>query len=78
MRSVAVPPLGCGLGGLRWTDVLPLIEATLADLPGVEIMVYPPQPISSRYGPLTAEDAESKAAREELTRLAQEHVGLDY
>jgi O-acetyl-ADP-ribose deacetylase (regulator of RNase III) len=40
--SIAVPPLGCGLGGLDWSEVLPLIEATLGDLPGVTVVVYPP------------------------------------
>ena len=33
VESVALPPLGCGLGGLRWSDVRPRIEAALADLP---------------------------------------------
>ena len=31
--SIAVPPLGCGLGGLDWPSVRALIEATLSDLP---------------------------------------------
>jgi O-acetyl-ADP-ribose deacetylase (regulator of RNase III) len=42
VRSVAVPALGCGLGGLRWSDVKPLIEAALGDL-GTHVLVYPPQ-----------------------------------
>jgi O-acetyl-ADP-ribose deacetylase (regulator of RNase III) len=29
IRSVAVPPLGCGLGGLNWSDVRPRIERRL-------------------------------------------------
>lgn len=40
-RCVAVPALGCGLGGLAWVDVFPEIERALADLPA-EIFVYPP------------------------------------
>lgn len=32
VRSVAMPPLGCGNGGLHWTDVRPLIEERLAGL----------------------------------------------
>ena len=39
--SVAIPPLGCGNGGLDWSDVRPLIVEALGDLPGVRVMVYP-------------------------------------
>ena len=42
IRTVALPPLGCGNGGLEWSTVRPLIEQALADLPGVEAVVYPP------------------------------------
>lgn len=42
IRSIAVPPLGCGLGGLRWTDVKPLIEAKLAAL-DAEVVVFAPE-----------------------------------
>jgi hypothetical protein len=42
ISSVAVPPLGCGQGGLAWTDVQPLIEAAFADLDGVHALVFPP------------------------------------
>lgn len=43
IESIAVPPLGCGNGGLQWSEVRPRIEAALGDLPGVHVMVYPPQ-----------------------------------
>jgi len=39
--SIAVPPLGCGHGGLAWDDVAPLIRTKL-DLPGVDVRIYPP------------------------------------
>jgi hypothetical protein len=29
IQSLAVPPLGCGNGGLDWGDVRPLLETTL-------------------------------------------------
>lgn len=38
-RDLAVPALGCGLGGLAWSDVLPLMEAILPQA-GCEIVVY--------------------------------------
>lgn len=33
IRSIAVPPLGCGLGGLNWRDVRPMIENSFSELP---------------------------------------------
>jgi O-acetyl-ADP-ribose deacetylase (regulator of RNase III) len=37
ITSIAVPPLGCGNGGLDWRDVRPLINDALGDLPGVRV-----------------------------------------
>lgn len=42
LTSIAIPPLGCGLGGLNWDDVSPLIERALGDLSSVKVCVYPP------------------------------------
>jgi len=42
ITSVAVPPLGCGNGGLEWAVVRPLIEETLGALEGVDVVVYEP------------------------------------
>lgn len=40
-RSVALPRLGCGCGGLDWADVEPLILKHLGDLPvTVEVWNY--------------------------------------
>ncbi len=40
IASIALPKLGCGLGGLDWDTVRPLIESILGDLEGVEVVVY--------------------------------------
>lgn len=42
IASVAIPPLGSGLGGLDWAQVRPLIEEALSALPEVEIVVFEP------------------------------------
>ena len=41
ITSVALPPLGCGNGGLKWDEVKPVIENALKDLP-IDITVYEP------------------------------------
>lgn len=46
IRSIAIPPLGAGNGGLEWQAVKPKIENALADLEGVEIWVFEP---TSKY-----------------------------
>ncbi len=42
IRSIAIPPLGSGLGGLNWQDVRTRIDALLGDIPEVQIFVYEP------------------------------------
>jgi O-acetyl-ADP-ribose deacetylase (regulator of RNase III) len=46
IRSIAIPPLGSGNGGLEWQDVRPHIDAALGSLPEVEVIVYEP---TSKY-----------------------------
>jgi O-acetyl-ADP-ribose deacetylase (regulator of RNase III) len=42
ITSIAVPPLGSGLGGLNWRDVRLRIEKALSDLEGVRVLVFEP------------------------------------
>ncbi|MEV6121945.1 macro domain-containing protein [Streptomyces sp. NPDC052077] len=42
IKSIAVPPLGCGNGGLPWRDVEPVIHQALGTVPGVEVRVHEP------------------------------------
>lgn len=42
IRSIAVPPLGCGLGGLDWSVVRPRIERAFAAVPDVRVLLYSP------------------------------------
>jgi O-acetyl-ADP-ribose deacetylase (regulator of RNase III) len=43
IRSVAVPPLGSGLGGLEWRRVRPRIQTVLGDLKDVQVVVFEPR-----------------------------------
>lgn len=42
IRSIAIPPLGSGLGGLDWSDVRSHIETALQPLTDVRVIVYEP------------------------------------
>ena len=42
ITSIAIPPLGCGNGGLDWAEVKPLIEKAFSDLPEVDVWLYGP------------------------------------
>ncbi|MBS0222172.1 MAG: macro domain-containing protein [Proteobacteria bacterium] len=50
IRSIAVPPLGSGLGGLDWSDVRPRIEAALRDIADLRAIVFEPnsEPVATR------------------------------
>lgn len=43
IQSLAIPPLGSGLGGLEWSDVKPLIVRALAELPNVRVELFEPR-----------------------------------
>lgn len=42
IQSVAMPPLGCGNGGLDWAEVRPLIEAAFEALPEIDVRLFEP------------------------------------
>lgn len=41
IQSIAIPALGCGLGGLIWSDVKSMIERILGEVP-IPILVFEP------------------------------------
>ena len=55
IRSIAVPPLGSGLGSLNWNEIRLLIESELGRLKHVDIVVFEPGggPIDDRFNPST-------------------------
>ncbi len=61
IRSIAVPPLGSGLGGLNWNDVRPRIEEALGDIPDLHVIVYEPK------GAPTAQEMSSSKAVPRMT-----------
>lgn len=48
IRSIAIPPLGAGLGGLDWNEVRSRIERTLGELTELKVIVFEPQGVPER------------------------------
>jgi O-acetyl-ADP-ribose deacetylase (regulator of RNase III) len=44
IKSIALPPLGCGNGGLEWTQVKREIELAFRELAEIGVIVYAPTP----------------------------------
>ncbi len=43
IKSIAIPALGCGLGGLNWKEVELLIVSVFNNLPEVQVMLFAPK-----------------------------------
>lgn len=61
IKSIAIPPLGCGLGGLNWKDVRPAIEDAFTSLPDVEVLLFAPS------GAPVAKEMPNKTERPKMT-----------
>ncbi len=42
IHSIAIPALGCGLGGLDWDEVSVKIQKAFSELPEVDVVLYAP------------------------------------
>lgn len=76
IRSIAIPPLGSGLGGLDWRVVRPRIEAALAPLEHVRALIY--EPSSSKERPAAAQLSTAPkmtAGRAALILLMHRYLG---
>jgi O-acetyl-ADP-ribose deacetylase (regulator of RNase III) len=78
IRSIAVPPLGCGLGGLDWDEVRPRIEAAFAELPDVDVHLYAPEgaPAATAMPVRTGRPAMTPA-RALFIKLMESYAALD-
>ena len=43
IQSIAIPPLGAGLGGLNWSEVKAQIVEAFAELPDVRVLLFEPK-----------------------------------
>jgi O-acetyl-ADP-ribose deacetylase (regulator of RNase III) len=79
IRSIAIPPLGCGQGGLDWADVLPLIQNAVNQVPHVRALIFAPtgSPDPSRILHRTPRP-QMTARRANVLRLLSDYCVLGY
>jgi O-acetyl-ADP-ribose deacetylase (regulator of RNase III) len=72
LKSIALPPVGCGSGGLEWTRVRHEIELALKELRDVDIVVYEP---SADYhnSPKKVEAVELTPARAMIAEIVRRY-----
>ena len=73
IHSVAIPPLGCGMGGLDWDEVRPRIEAALSALPDISALVFEPTGAPEQL-PTAAEAPPMTAGRASLIGLLDRYL----
>ena len=79
IHSIAIPPLGCGLGGLDWTEVRPRIEAAFAPLTDVDVHLYAPTGAPAAKKMLVrTERPRMTPARALFIKLMETYAALDY
>lgn len=79
ITSIAVPPLGCGLGKLDWTVVRPLIERAFADVPEVQVFLFEPSGApDAKTMPVGTKRQELTLARALFIKLMSQYGEMAY
>lgn len=79
IQSIAVPPLGCGMGGLDWSEVGPRIVETFAKLPHVRVLLFAPSGAPKVEAMLVATDqANMTRARALFIKLIEKYCVPGY
>jgi O-acetyl-ADP-ribose deacetylase (regulator of RNase III) len=73
IRSIAIPPLGSGLGGLNWADVRPRIVEALRGLDELHVIVF--EPNSAPVATKSREVPNMTAGRAALVVLMNRYLG---
>jgi O-acetyl-ADP-ribose deacetylase (regulator of RNase III) len=79
IRSIAVPPLGCGHGGLNWSEVRPLIVRAFEVVPDVKVFLFSPAGApDAKTMPVRTTKPNMTPARALLVKLMQQYLVLAY
>ena len=79
VSSLAMPPLGCGHGGLVWRKVRPLIEQAFAGLPDVRVALFEPVGApDAKAMPVRTKRPKLTLARALFIRLMRQYAEMAY
>ncbi len=79
IQSIAVPPLGCGNGGLDWMEVRPKIEKAFEAVPDVHVRLFAPHGApDAKSMPVHTERPKMTPARALFVKLMQQYHELAY
>ncbi len=79
IQSIAVPPLGCGNGGLDWNVVRPKIIAAFDRLPDVKVLLYGPHGAPDpKTMPVRTGRPKMTQARALFVKLMEQYSRLSY
>lgn len=79
IRSIAIPPLGSGLGGLQWEQVKPMIEKAFSTMPEVQIKLFEPKGSpEAKEMPVGTANPKMTVARALFVKLVQQYTRFAY
>jgi O-acetyl-ADP-ribose deacetylase (regulator of RNase III) len=79
ISSIAIPPLGCGLGGLDWTVVRPMIEKAFSSLPDVQVLLFEPRGApDAKAMPVRTQRPRMTVARALFIKLMLQYMEMAY
>jgi O-acetyl-ADP-ribose deacetylase (regulator of RNase III) len=79
IHSIAIPPLGCGLGGLNWKTVRPMIEKALNQVPNVQVFLFEPSGTpDAKAMPVHTKRPKMTVSRALFIKLMQQYGELRY
>ncbi len=79
IKSIAIPPLGCGNGGLDWSIVKPLIQNALGNIPEIDVFLFAPHGTpDAQTMPIGTARPHMTSARALFVKLMEQYNGMSY
>lgn len=77
IKSIAIPALGCGLGGLAWSEIRPLIESYFEGIKHLDVLIF--EPDNQQYPiPMPRIPSKMTRARALFIKLIEHYKKDDY